>query len=232
MQLEHEFVVPVPRAEAWAVLLDVRQVAPCMPGATLLNVDGDTFTGRVKVKVGPITVAYRGSAEFTERDDADYRAVLKATGREERGAGTAAATVTARLTELDAGRTKVAVLTDLDITGKPAQFGRGVLEEVGSAIIGQFAERLAEKIDTGPAASPDTQAPTDVPGTAADAADDTGSGEVLDLGSAAWRPVAERLAPVALALVTGFLFGGLTRRRTRPAVTVVLAGLPASNSGR
>lgn len=214
MQLEHEFVVPVAREQAWAVLLDVEQVAPCMPGATLLNVDGDTFTGRVKVKVGPITVNYRGSAEFVERDHAAYRATLKANGREERGAGTAAATVTATLSEAN-GSTTVAVVTDLDITGKPAQFGRGVIEEVGATIIGQFATKLAAQIDVGPAneRKPTTPAAADNSATAANPSSD--DVELLNFGGVAWRPVVKRIAPVALSLLVGLLFGRISARRMR-----------------
>jgi carbon monoxide dehydrogenase subunit G len=146
MKLEHDFTVPAPIDEAWKVLLDVERVAPCMPGATLLTVDGDDFTGTVKVKVGPIQVTYKGSATFAQRDDSAYRAVIEATGKEARGTGTAAATVTAALTASGADATRVVVETDLNVTGRPAQFGRGVMEEVGAKLIGQFAKCLAEEL--------------------------------------------------------------------------------------
>src|SRR5207248_3424671 len=115
MNLEHEFTVPAPVDEAWQVLLDVERVAPCMPGATLTSVEGDSFTGTVKVKVGPIQVTYRGEAKFASRDEATHRAVIEASGKEARGSGTAGATVTAQLTDAG-GSTKVHVVTDLNVT--------------------------------------------------------------------------------------------------------------------
>jgi carbon monoxide dehydrogenase subunit G len=148
MQLEHSFTVPVGVDDAWKVLLDIERVAPCMPGAALDTVDGDNFTGTVKVKLGPIGLTYKGKASFVEKDEAAHRAVIHAQGRDARGNGTAAATVTATLTE-QRGETKVDVLTDLDITGKPAQFGRGVMVDVGNKLIGQFADCLAGKLAGG-----------------------------------------------------------------------------------
>jgi carbon monoxide dehydrogenase subunit G len=145
VQLEHSFTVPVGIDEAWKVLLDIEQVAPCMPGAALESVDGDDFTGIVKVKLGPIGLTYKGKASFIEKDEAAHRAVIDARGRDARGNGTATAKVTATLTE-DGDATKVDVLTDLDITGKPAQFGRGVMADVGDKLIGQFATCLAGKL--------------------------------------------------------------------------------------
>src|SRR4051794_11653313 len=146
MNLEHEFTVPVSVDEAWKVLLDVERVAPCMPGATLLTVDGDKFTGTVKVKVGPIQVTYKGEARFAELDDSAHRAVIAASGKEARGSGTAAATVTAVLTEKTAKTTVVKVDTDLNVTGRPAQFGRGVMAEVGGKLVDQFAKCLADEL--------------------------------------------------------------------------------------
>ena len=146
MKLEHEFTVPTSIEEAWKVLLDVERVAPCMPGATLLTVDGDEFTGTVKVKVGPIQVTYKGQAKFAERDESAHRAVIEASGKEARGSGTAAATVTAQLTASGDAKTTVSVETDLNVTGRPAQFGRGVMEEVAGKLIGQFANCLAEEL--------------------------------------------------------------------------------------
>lgn len=145
MQLEHSFTVPVGVDDAWKVLLDIERIAPCMPGAAIDSVDGDDFTGTVKVKLGPIGLTYKGKASFVEKDEAAHRAVINAQGRDARGNGTAAAKVTATLTE-DSGQTKVDVVTDLDITGKPAQFGRGVMVDVGNKLIGQFATCLASKL--------------------------------------------------------------------------------------
>src|SRR5688572_14969668 len=145
MELEHRFTVPVPTAQAWDALLDVERVAPCMPGATVDSFDGETIEGKVKVKVGPIQVTYAGTAKFVEKDAASHRAVIEASAREARGAGTAAATITTVLT--DAGSaTDVTVTTDLQITGKPAQFGRGVLADVGDKILGKFAVCLAQEL--------------------------------------------------------------------------------------
>ncbi|HEX6444704.1 MAG TPA: SRPBCC family protein [Streptosporangiales bacterium] len=151
MELEHEFTVPVGAADAWKVLLDVERIAPCMPGATVLDVRGDEFTGTVKVKVGPISMTYAGDAKFVEKDESNGRVVVEAAGKETRGSGTAKAKVTATLTPAADGATSVRVLTDLAVTGRPAQFGRGMLQDVGGKLIGQFATRLAETLqqDTG-----------------------------------------------------------------------------------
>src|SRR5262245_24935001 len=126
MQLEHSFTVPVGVDEAWRVLLDIERVAPCMPGASLDSVDGDGFTGTVKVKVGPIGLTYKGKARFSEKDEHAHRAVIDAQGKDARGNGTAAAKVASTL-QAEGDSTRVDVVTDLNITGKPAQFGRGVM---------------------------------------------------------------------------------------------------------
>ena len=149
MQLEHSFTVPVGIDEAWKVLLDIERVAPCMPGAALDTVDGDDFTGTVKVKLGPIGLTYKGKASFVEKDEAAHRAVDRRAGprrprqRHRRGQGDRHAHRAGRR------QTKVDVITDLDITGKPAQFGRGVMVDVGNKLIGQFADCLAEEIRIG-----------------------------------------------------------------------------------
>jgi carbon monoxide dehydrogenase subunit G len=178
MRLEHEFTVPVPVQQAWDVLLDVERVAPCMPGATIESVEGDSFTGKVKVRVGPVTVAYAGTASFLEKDAETRRVVVQAKGRETRGAGTAAATVTAVLNQIDDG-TKVNVETDLAITGRPAQFGRGVMDEVGAKLLGQFADCLAERLGAGE--------PAPAAGEAAAGTAGAVSGEPSAAGEAAGR---------------------------------------------
>ena len=197
MELEHEFTVPVPVDRAWEVLLDVEKIAPCMPGAVLDSVDGDSFTGQVKVKVGPITVAYAGRASFLEKDPTAHRAVVEAKGRETRGSGTAAATVTASMAD-EGGSTRVTVVTDLAITGRPAQFGRGVMNDVGSKLIGQFADCVA----------------TTISASGADRADTRPSPAEIDLVSVAGGSVARRLAPVA-AVVIGIVIGWVLVRRVR-----------------
>ncbi|HEX6932828.1 MAG TPA: SRPBCC domain-containing protein [Streptosporangiaceae bacterium] len=142
MELEHSFTVPVPKSRAWDVLLDVERVAPCMPGATLDSVDGDEIRGRIKVKVGPINMMYAGTARFVERDEETGTVTLEASGKETRGAGTASASVKSVL-EDRGDETHVKVLTTLNVTGKPAQFGRGVMNEVGGKLLGIFAANLA-----------------------------------------------------------------------------------------
>ncbi len=142
MELEHSFTVPVPRERAWDVLLDVERVAPCMPGATLDSVDGDEIRGRIKVKVGPISMTYAGTAKIVERDEAAGVVRLDASGKETRGAGTASASVRSVL-EDRGHETRVTVLTTLNVTGKPAQFGRGVMNEVGGKLLNIFATNLA-----------------------------------------------------------------------------------------
>jgi carbon monoxide dehydrogenase subunit G len=150
MELEHSFTVPVPEERAWDVLLDVERVAPCMPGATLESVNGDDIHGSIRVKVGPITMTYKGTAHFTERDPAAHIITLEASGKETRGAGTASAKVRSML-EGEGDETHVVVHTSLNVTGKPAQFGRGVMTEVGGKLIGIFADNLAAMLAAEPA---------------------------------------------------------------------------------
>jgi uncharacterized protein len=150
MELEHSFTVPVPEERAWEVLLDVKRVAPCMPGATLDSVDEDEIKGRIKVKVGPIAMTYAGTARFTERDPNAHVITLEASGKETRGAGTASATVRSTL-EGQGDQTHVVVHTTLNVTGRPAQFGRGVMAEVGGKLIGIFASNLADMLAAEPA---------------------------------------------------------------------------------
>ncbi|MCX5358850.1 SRPBCC family protein [Streptomyces sp. NBC_00124] len=183
MELHHEFTVPVPVDDAWRALLDIERVAPCMPGATVEDYDGKTVNGSVKVKVGPITVTYKGTAVFEEQDEDAHRIVLIASGRETRGQGTARATVTGTLTEQDGG-TAVSVRTDLTVTGRPAQFGRGVMAEVGDRIIGRFAQNLAEQLG---------DKPQETPPPVVD--------EPLDLFRTAGVPVAKRAAVAAAVVV-------------------------------
>jgi carbon monoxide dehydrogenase subunit G len=150
VKLENSFTVPVPRAAAWKVLMDVERIAPCMPGATLTSRNGDEFTGTVKVKVGPINLTYGGQAKFVSLDEDNGVAVIEGSGKETRGTGTAKALITCRLVETG-GRTKVDVETDLAVTGKPAQFGRGVLADVSAKLVDKFAACLSEEIEQGDA---------------------------------------------------------------------------------
>src|SRR5260370_22963630 len=147
MEMDHSFTVPVPPDRAWNVLLDVERIAPCMPGATVEEFDGEVVTGRIKVKVGPVSLTYRGTAKFIERDPDAQVVVVEATGKETRGAGTASATVRASLEPESSGQaTKVTMHTPMNVTGRPAQFGRGVMVEVGGKLVEKFAENLAQLI--------------------------------------------------------------------------------------
>lgn len=141
MELKNDFRVGISVPDAWKVLTDVERIAPLLPGAQLQEVEGDQYRGVVKVKVGPITAQYKGTAKFLERDEAGGKVVLSASGRDTRGQGNASATITATM-EPDTGGTKVTVVTDLTVTGKVAQFGRGVLAEVSAKLLGQFVDAL------------------------------------------------------------------------------------------
>jgi carbon monoxide dehydrogenase subunit G len=167
MELVNEFRVAVPVDRAWATLLDVEQVAPCMPGATLTSFDGTDFTGNVKVKVGPVSMTYGGKGRFATKDEAAKRVVIEASGKDSRGTGTAAATVTATLSP-DGDGTLVHVVTDLHITGAAAQFGRGMVGDVAGRLVARFADCLAETIGASSITAVNGAALTPAPGTAAD----------------------------------------------------------------
>src|SRR5579875_2645911 len=147
IELDNSFTVPVPPEQAWDVLLDVERIAPCMPGATVTSVEGDEIAGQVKVKLGPLSLSYKGTAKFTEKDQANHAIAIEASGKETRGAGTASATVHAGLKPGDtAGSTLVSIHTSLNVTGRPAQFGRSLLPEVSGKLIAQFAANLEAMI--------------------------------------------------------------------------------------
>jgi carbon monoxide dehydrogenase subunit G len=226
MQLEHQFRVPVPVAQAWDVLLDVERIAPCMPGATVESFDGETIVGRVKVKVGPIQVTYTGTARFTDKDEAARRAVIEASAKEARGSGTATATISAQLQDDGGSATNVTVTTDLAITGKPAQFGRGVMEEVGNKLLGRFADCLADTLGSGDATGSSSEPAAAVAaatvGTPTPAARPSPEptplrrpveNEAIDLLDTAGLPVLKRAAPVIVGLVVLYVFWRLVRRR-------------------
>ncbi|GLZ32762.1 hypothetical protein Lesp02_49500 [Lentzea sp. NBRC 105346] len=198
MKLEHRFSVPAPVDEVWEALLDPERVAPCMPGATLASVEGKAFSGSVKVKLGPVQLLYRGTGEFVEIDPATHSLVLRASGKDTHGNGTASATVTVHVDQ------EVLVETDLSITGRPAQLGRGLIAEVGGRIVGQFAESLARELEPGEADEVQQQhlrVVRDEP-------------EPIDLIGTAGVPVLKRLLPVlAIALIAIFVV--LRRRRHR-----------------
>lgn len=211
MELVNEFRVPVAIDKAWEVLTDVQRIAPCIPGAELLSVDGDDFTGRVKVKVGPISVAYQGNGTFLEKDAGAHRAVIKGTAKETRGQGNAAAIITCAL-KGEGDSTACVISTDLTISGKAAQFGRGVLADVSGKLISQFAQRLEADLraESGSAAAPSASF-TSQPAESAESD--------LNLISVVAAPLAKRAAPVAgglaVGLLLGWLLGGRRGGRTR-----------------
>jgi carbon monoxide dehydrogenase subunit G len=203
MDLQNSFVVPADIDTAWRTLLDVEAIAPCMPGATLESVDGDNFTGSVKVKLGPVNMTYGGKARFVEKDEASHRAVIEGTGKETRGSGTASALVTTQLVAEGPDRTRVDVTTDLTVTGKPAQFGRGVMQDVAGRIIDQFSANLASVIAASgaqAAAATAAAAKGEEPPTAAPAALPQAS-DSIDLLGTAGAPVLKRAIPAVLALI-------------------------------
>jgi carbon monoxide dehydrogenase subunit G len=192
MELEHSFTVPADIDTAWTTLLDVERIAMCMPGATLISVEGDTFKGEVKIKLGPITMVFGGTASFVDKDVANHRLVINASGSETKGTSTAQATVTTQLVAESPTLTRVDVNTDLAITGKPAQFGRGVMSDVAGRIIGQFAGNLEGVIAAGSGTGSTASADTSAPAPAADA---------IDMMEVAGGAVAKKLIPVALVVV-------------------------------
>jgi len=198
MELDNSFTVPVPPEQAWDVLLDVKRIAPCMPGATVDEVEGDVINGHIKVKVGPVSLTYRGTATFTERDADTRVVVLEASGKETRGAGTASATVRASLEPDASGNsTLVTMHTTMNVTGRPAQFGRGVMVEVGGKLVDQFAANLATLLgEDSPAA---TDAGTATGTTAGTAADDAQNANGSGTATAAHQDGA---GPPATATVT------------------------------
>jgi uncharacterized protein len=227
MELEHSFTVPVPADQAWDVLLDVERVAPCMPGATHDSVDGDEIRGRIKVKVGPISMTYVGTARFTERNRDAGVVTLEAAGKEARGSGTAAATVRSELHSQD-GQTEVTVHTSLNVTGRPAQFGRGVMTDVSAKLIGIFATNLADMLATGNGSAPEPAVPepavqaahantatATTPASTTPTAVPAPSEDSLNLLTVAGLPVFKRIAGPAGALLAVLGAVLIWRRRRR-----------------
>ncbi len=220
MELKNEFRVGVPIERAWSTLTDVEYIAPCMPGAQLTEIDGEEFKGNVKVKVGPITAQYKGVAKFKEKDESQYRLVLDASGRDTRGAGNAAAEVTAEMTS-DGDGTKIVITTDLKVTGKVAQFGRGVMADVSEKLIGQFVESLEQKLVESNEREPEPKTVSEGDSSIADNDSNEGSPgprkvdmpepEPVDLLDTAGAPLFKRFGPFALVALVLVLL----RRRKR-----------------
>ena len=215
MKLSNEFTVNAPIDKTWEVLTDVERIAPCMPGAQLTGVDGDVYSGKVKIKVGPVVATYTGTITFAEKDQATHHAVIKAKGKDARGGGNASATITAQLRE-SAGRTTVTVDTDLTITGKIAQFGSGMIQEISEKLLSQFTASLEEEI------LPKPVEPAGEPADSADSADSGRSGQATapSVGSAS------RTAPDAPPVDMLALAGDSVTKRVAP-IAVVLAVLAA-----
>jgi carbon monoxide dehydrogenase subunit G len=224
MDLEHSFTIPVPPEQAWQILLDVERVAPCMPGATVDKVDGDAISGKVKVKVGPVSLTYAGSAHFTEKDEKTRTVVLDASGKETRGSGTAAAKVTSSLQD-EGGQTRVVVRTSMTVTGRPAQFGRGVIAEVGGRIIEKFATNLADQLASGQAATPAAGGPAASGAGVGAAAEGNGGGAPSGApADAAHQPIEELNLPVrsynSLRREGVHTIGGLTSRTEKDLLAI------------
>ena len=195
MDLNHQFTVAVPVEDAWRILTDVERIAPCLPGAQLQEIEGDTYRGIVKVKVGPIQAQFKGQANFIERDDVAHKVVLKGEGRDTTGKGNASAIITAEMTAVDASNTSVTVNTDLSVTGKVAQFGRGAMADISDKLLAQFVVNLNALIAEQPATA---AAPEPTEGVRT-----IESAEVapLDLLSAAGSPILKRAIPVVVVVV-------------------------------
>ncbi len=229
MELRHAFTVPARVERTWETFMDLQGVAGCFPGATVTRVDGDSFDGTCKVRLGPIALVYAGSGTFVERDDHIHRAVIQAMGKDKRGNGTAGATVTIALAA-DGDGTAVDVSTDLSVTGKPAQFGRGVMQDVSDKLLGQFVACLEQRfVEPGPGPEPEAkETSTEVPRSAVsaagalasttvapshDAQQVTGAEAPLDLGATVLPVLLRSYAPYLLAGLVGTVIGVLIGRR-------------------
>src|SRR5215469_4451432 len=221
IELDNSFTVPVPPEQAWHVLLDVERIAPCMPGASVTSVEGDEVAGQVKVKLGPLSLCFMGDATTTEKDQASHTITIVASGKETRGAGTASATVHAGLKPADTeGETLVSIHTSLNVTGRPAQFGRSLLPEVSGKLIAQFAANLEALIEADAAGET-----ASAEGTTAEGAAQSGSAETavalrqqedsLNLIKLVGGPVLKRVIPVAAIAALLAIF----RHRIRRLVT-------------
>ncbi|MBA2445168.1 MAG: SRPBCC family protein [Nocardioidaceae bacterium] len=240
MELSHRFTVPTSIEVAWEAFNDLERVAPCFPGASLTSYDGDTFEGICKVKLGPVSLQYSGTGRFVERDESAYRAVIEAKGKDKRGNGTAAATITAQLASSGDAATDVIVSTDLNITGRPAQFGRGVMQDVSDKLLAQFATcletKLAERNDGRTGAEAGAGAAT------GDGAAGDGSGAAgVDGGGSADETVAEpaggEAPPLDGPLADGLV--GLPDRHgarggegAKPSIDTTSSGLNESRAGK
>jgi len=214
MDLNHVFIVNVPVSDAWVILTDLERIAPCLPGAQLTEVEGETYRGQVKVKVGPIVAQFKGQASFVSRDDLAHTASLKGEGRDTTGKGTASAVITAQLTPVTPTSTKCTVVTNLTISGKVAQFGRGALADVSDKLLAQFSENLNQLITGSPTTTTTTTTTTTDTTTATSTIStpeaaaipeirkiESAEVEPLDLLGTAGAPILKRAIPVVVALM-------------------------------
>ena len=213
MQLENKFTIEAPIEKAWAALNRPETIAPCFPGATLTEYEGDSFTGTVKVKLGPISLTYKGKGTYVNRDDEAHRVVIEANGRDSRGNGTASATVTGTMVADGPDKTAVTMVTDMTITGRPAQFGRGLIQEVSDKLLDQFTACLKTKLGTteeakpASAAQPAAEAPAREPRTEPEA-----DAVALDLGSTLLPALARRVTPYLIGAAVALLLRRLFSR--------------------
>ena len=226
MDLHHEFTVPVPAADAWRILTNLERLAPCLPGAQLTEVEGEIYRGQVKVKVGPIVAQFKGQASFVSRDDTNYTASLKAEGRDTGGKGNAAATITARLESTGASSAKCTVDTDLNITGKVAQFGRGALADVSDKLLLQFVDNLNALIaKEGVAANSVTAGdrPTAAPSAAAAPATQQPAAKIAEQPAVRKIEQHDEVAPLDLLEAAG----GTVLKRLTPVFIVIAVAVAA-----
>jgi carbon monoxide dehydrogenase subunit G len=219
MDLNHNFTVEVPVEDAWRILTNVERIAPCLPGAQLQEIEGDVYRGAVKVKVGPIQAQFKGQASFVEFDEVAHKVVLKGEGRDIGGKGNASALITAELTALSATSTSVTVNTDLSVTGKVAQFGRGAMADISDKLLAQFVVNLNEMIaaSDAPAATPAPAAPAEAPAAQQSAEQSTEQ-------AAPAEPTIRKIdGPEAEALDLLSISRGVIVKRALPVVVVVAA---------
>jgi carbon monoxide dehydrogenase subunit G len=218
MEIKNEFTVSVPIDRAWAVLTDLAGIAPCLPGAQLTGQEGETYMGKVRIKVGPVISEFAGTAAFIEKDDANYRAVIEAKGSDRRGSGNASATITAGLRP-DGDRTVVSVDTDLSISGKVAQFGKSAINEVSQKLLGQFVDCLEAKLTAGePASSETTPVGAEAPTPAPASSEVTPGGAEAPAPASPSVPAPVQAEPEALDLMS--IAGGAVYKRLIPVVVV------------
>ncbi|TCO35311.1 carbon monoxide dehydrogenase subunit G [Kribbella steppae] len=228
MKLEHKFVVPAPVEEAWAAFNDLERVVPCFPGATLTSYDGDGFAGTCKVKLGPVSLTYSGTGTFVERDPADHHAVVEAKGKDRRGNSTASVRVTARLDASGDTATAVTVETDLTVTGRPAQFGRGLIQDVSDHLLAEFVTCLTTTLTT---QSPPTTAKPTAPTAGSSSAATESSAPAAESSGSAAKPTAPAVKSSGQATESSGSATGPTASTTEPTASATRPATPTGAAG-